>query len=369
MTRSGPPDEEQLRKELEAELQRRVQPLAPDLLARGPSEAIKELLARHGRPPGPDPVRQPAAYALWRRAFAPSVRFAKMELPSLPEKLTYRLTPSDRSLREALISAPVGQTRIGDSGNWSGAVIIPNHAGRFWLSIGDWRVPKPKPPPGKGDGCFGSSTWVGLDGYRKWVGGLPQVGTSQFVEVKKGVPTVNTYAWWQWWSRGQLAPTLKYAPFDPTVFPVAPGNEMIGLVIALGPDPTLGADTVIQFIANLATKLIITQGIVAAPTPVPYDGYTFSTFAKGTSAEWIMERPTRFFSDELYDLPKFDQVPFGGCAAVMKHGTDFGAGEKILLGAEYLRMYEVLGKPHRVRALVKTKLGSPVGFKVLQRRP
>ncbi len=365
MTRSKRPNVKKLRKELEADLRERVQPLPQDLLARGPLGAITELLATHDRPPGPDPSRQPRAHALWHRAFASSVRFAKMEQPSLPKELTYRLTQSDRSLREALISAPVGQTRVGESGNWSGAVVVPHHAGRFWLSIGKWRVPEPKPPVGKGDGCFGSSTWVGLDGYRRWVGGLPQVGTSQFVEVSNGVPTVNTYAWWQWWSRGQLAPPLKYGSFNPTTFPVTPGDEMIGLVIALGPDPTLGAGTVIQFIVNLATNLIITQGIVTAPTPVPYDGYTFSTFAKGTSAEWIMERPTRFFSDELYDLPKFDQVSFGGCAAVMKHGNDFGFGEKVLLGAEYLRMYEVLEKPHRVRTLAKPKPGSPVGFKVL----
>ena len=74
---------------------------------------------------------------------------------------------------------------------------------------GSWQAPVVAPPTPGEIGEFHSSTWIGLDGQRRYLNSsLPQIGTAQYVDVTAAATTFTTKAWWQWWLRDHFNPKL-----------------------------------------------------------------------------------------------------------------------------------------------------------------
>ena len=100
--------------------------------------------------------------------------------------------------------------------------------------IASWTVPDVK--PGNGEGPWVCSTWIGIDGLRRWMKSMPQMGTTQVVgdtgEVDEhGTPLPKYFAWWQWWLLGRSIQV-------PVVFPLATatGKKVFCCVTLLPPD-------------------------------------------------------------------------------------------------------------------------------------
>ncbi|MBV1797269.1 hypothetical protein KSF81_09470 [Siccirubricoccus sp. G192] len=235
--------------------------------------------------------------------------------------------------------ADIAISRLEKSLNWSGAYVTPSHGRRLIHAAGVWRVPEPKPRPA--DAEYACSAWVGLDGYRRWVAGLPQIGTVQSVTVTGGQagPPV-TQSWWQWWVRGQelLPVILKNVP-------VRPGDEVICILRAMTPD-------LVRFhIKNRSSPGVFATIQVLAPKYQPEPNGPFVTArVLGTTAEWIMERPTVPGSARLYPLPDYGTVEFADCVVRSRH-PPAAARRQLLRGAGLIRMYEMLPNPSRVAVI------------------
>ncbi len=186
-----------------------------------PLSASPHELKQNGIPPKPDRLSQPKQYAFWTTLFSPPLRFvAAMFAFAAPQM---RLNP--------LAPLPAFGTRHETSLNWSGAYITPKQDRMFTAVYGSWRVPTPNPPLTSGqpvDGDYRSSTWIGLDGQRRYLNSsLPQIGTAQFVKVVGGQPAPHITAWWQWWLRGQKLPPITLN------LPVQPGDLVIGSLVVI----------------------------------------------------------------------------------------------------------------------------------------
>ena len=88
--------------------------------------------------------------------------------------------------------------------------------------------------------------------------------------------------------------------------------------------------------------------IVDSPLVPPIGRQAWIT---GATAEWITERPTDVPTDDLFELPDYDEVRFKNCFA-MSGGlpwlTEPRPGiEQTLDGARLIRMYKVLRQPSR----------------------
>ena len=154
-----------------------------------------------------DPESEPEEYRLCQGLFTPpAMRALNFVRPEFDFDVSYRLDMSNQ---------PTGSARIESSPNWSGAYVVPSHGRRFNRIAASWRVPKVNPPkPADGGdpvpGDYRSSTWIGLDGHRRYTNGMPQMGTAHFVKVADdGCVTRDYHLWWQWWARGQMNPPVR----------------------------------------------------------------------------------------------------------------------------------------------------------------
>lgn len=312
-------------KEIEESTRRFAEPSADF----DPRTANPEDLERYGIPPPPDRHLDAREYDFWERMFTPPLRFRRSEfafsfpLP-FPYRLNYRVTG-------------VGGRHQG-SANWSGGYVTPKRGTRIEKVHATWQVPTPNVPASAPAGVteFRSSTWVGLDGQRRYLhSSLPQIGTSQIVRQVNGIWETSLEAWWQWWVRGHQFPPVRLVDFL-----VSPGDLILCSLEVLSP-------TIVKFyIKNQRTGHFErfeapapSATMAAGPTPVQLE-------VSGATAEWIMERPTRWLSDVLYSLPDYNTVAFNDCFAVATHRS----GRKEILdltGAKLINMYEVRANPHR----------------------
>ena len=227
----------------------------------------EEILKKHVIPASVDLTRDTAWAAHWADLFSTPPRIVPAEFRSVDFKATPLAAPSlDRpqaGRRRGL--ARVCQT----SPNWSGGYVVPEDGGHVTGVIGQWTVPAVQPGvayPGNTlpHRC---SIWVGVDGKFQWADSMPQIGTEHTVSGQE--PRSDHKAWIQWWRRrGGTVPVYADA------ITLGPGDTVsCGLVL----DETLGAATF--HMKNHATGLMI---VVRACTGHP---------ARGSSAEWIVERP------------------------------------------------------------------------------
>jgi hypothetical protein len=227
--------------------------------------------------------------------------------------------------------------------NWSGGCIAATGGNQFTQVWGSWEVPMPKPPsPTPGD--YRCSTWIGIDGHQRFDYSLPQMGTTRKVVVANdgtvGPPAVE--AWWQWWFRNDP----NNGPWVFPNFPVQPG-DFVRCVLTV-----MSQDLIRFFIKNETRGGKATHADVPAPSfslPIPIE---FP--ARGATAEWVTERPTKLGSDDLYCLPDYGTATFVDCLAVSGTGG-IGDQPQSLDDARLIKMIEIREKPHRIATISKVK--------------
>ncbi len=344
-----------------------------------PLQADAAELARHGLPAKPDDARDPEMYEFWHLMLSQPLQFIAPEF--VIEKLGKprehhrhrRVGPRSAQRRGQLFT---GRTHREGSRNWSGLYVTPKRPNAFTKVVGSWHVPTVSLPQSRAIGPapindeYRSSVWLGLDGHRRLPhASLPQIGTSQFLNVPTG--HVTTAAWWQWWVNGLECPPVEIANL-----PVAAGDRMLASVTALaGGDAAFhGKDQVAEgwlgglrrwgqrrvarasvrpgeqvlFHVKNQTSGLFAVFSVEAPT-IPSKGTRagMKAVVSGTTAEWIVERPTQLTSVNLYPLPRYTDVTFCHCMARSVPVLGGTHADRRLEGARLIKMYEVFERPHR----------------------
>jgi hypothetical protein len=311
-----------------------------------PTEATQLELDRYCLPQKPDPKSQPALSEAWRRMFELPHNWVrpKIEHVHIAQKIRHyyiaRKIPQARQ-----IFASTTTTRYEDSKNWSGAEIVPHGANQFVQIFGEWAVPSPIIPPPYDRGpqnrtnVYKSSTWIGLDGDRRYLNSsLPQVGSGQCLTVDPtGVETRKYYVFFQWWARDQVRLTLDTIKG----IEIKAGTSVMGLVWAI--DPT----HVIVVFRNFAPLNQITVFVRQSP-----ETKTIRPIISGATADWIMERPTvlELGGTALELFPSYDRVHFKHCVAGVARTAGQSTSEEVLKAPRLKRMFEVASDaPSRTR--------------------
>ncbi|WP_271601070.1 G1 family glutamic endopeptidase [Bradyrhizobium sp. CCBAU 45384] len=229
--------------------------------------------------------------------------------------------------------------------NWSGACIAATEGTQFTQMWGAWQVPKPTAPsPAPGD--YRCSTWIGIDGHRRFDNSLPQMGTTQKIVVANdgSVGPPSAEAWVQWWFRGDR----DTGPWMLPNFPLQP-EDYVRCVLTV-----ISQDHVRFFIKNETQGGKSLSVDLLAPTlPILYPGGSPVEFpARGVTAEWVTERPTILHSTDLYRLPDYGMATFDDCFALAGTG---GIGYQLqdLENARLIKMIEIRDNPHRIAPLSK----------------
>lgn len=307
-------------------------------------------LARFGLPPRPDARADPELFELWRRMLSPPLRFVDAGF-GFERQARHRLlrTPATGSGKATALA---GATRIGGSQNWSGAVVLAHGGMRFTSVWGSWRVPTPRapagadparPPPG---GQYQCSSWIGLDGHRLHSVSMPQMGTTQALELVGGAWTAKVSVWHQWWTRGQNFPFVTLESFA-----LDPEDEVIATLTVVNP---------------LKVRFTIKNQSKGDCALVEWSADSPLAPVEGSAAEWIVERPTDLHDESiLYELPDYGSVTFTDCAATM-------AGVPCSLEARRLiRMHRSFNNPHRAETISMPEEVGPGGrsLRVVYRGP
>jgi Peptidase A4 family len=295
-----------------------------------PLKASNEDLVSYAYPRRPPPENE-EAYGIWRAIVSGS-------LPTR-EDLYLRLgTTPDYQLS---FNVPFSSGREETSRNWSGLVAHSTGNNPFMSVFGLWQVPVVSAPMGMGSGDFRCSTWIGLDGTRRSLPSMPQIGTTQRVHVVRGVAKIDFEAWSQWWAVGGIT---RIQPFNG--FPITGGDTV-----------ACSVDVVSPTLVNVSVTNI-TQGthpyirsmvpiVIATPAGAPI---VLNPPVTGTTAEWIAERPREIAPPmNLFPLPVFDRVTFTAATVTEASGTQRGLG------------------PVKVIRMVEPHAGPPAQLKVLSR--
>ncbi len=250
-----------------------------------PMLASQEELLSRGYPMRPDPDATPEAYATW-------LRIVTQEATEIEPKTVTR--PGFRGGRSTQILSPIGQRLPSaiDSTNWSGFAVYRDPyiidlrpPQPYVFATSEWFVPSVAGEQGVQD--F-SALWVGMDGLTN--GDVLQDGTEQDA-IGMNVLGIK-------WTMASFSAWVEFFPADSvalTNFKVSPGDHMLGQVWMGNPGsaPTLSGAFGVCYLFDLTTGSFTT---VYIPPPL---GAAFA----GSSAEWIMERPT--VNGAGTDLPAF----------------------------------------------------------------
>ena len=289
-------------------------------------------------PRKPDPEGRPALSDAWQRMFELPLNWVR---PRIDSQLAHNIP---QLFRQLFVSTT---TRYEKSRNWCGAEIVPHGAKQFVQIFGEWAVPNPiiPPPydrgPQNGTNVYKSSTWIGLDGDRRYLNSsLPQVGTDQYLTVDPtGVETREFFVFFQWWAQDQNELTLDIIKG----IQINAGTSVMGLVWAI--DPT----HVLVVFRTFAPLNQITVFLRQAP-----ETKTIQPIISGATAEWIMERPTalKLGSTALELFPSYNGVYFKHCVAGMARTAGQSTSEEVLNAPRFKRMFEVASDaPSRTRII------------------
>jgi hypothetical protein len=338
----------------------------------GPLDSDLDMVEfiRLGVPPRPT---DPVALQLWREMVVPGLKIE----PPFPRRpatglFDYRKDMAVGVERLAAIEGDDDPTpaalgalsrgRLGSSRNWSGAAIFPNRGNRINQVIGSWTVPKVK--PGKGKGPWVCSTWIGIDGLRRWMKSMPQMGTAQVVG-DTGEGGAPYFAWLQWWLRGR---SIQLPAIIPA--PIAPGKKVYCCLTLLPPDqPNPGDRHNVQFF--LRVDGVGVPVVLRPPTNKLENDDARGVPTSGASAEWILERPTALKESknknvkegDLYPLPDFGSAGADGFSASFSPDPDPTVVASIaaapgISAANFrtplrLRMMEHRSEPSRMAVIAK----------------
>jgi peptidase A4-like protein len=279
-----------------------------------PLKASPEELETFFLPPIPDPRAAPQAHANWIKAMSPPLSF--------PENRVVEELFAATLLRSRYRQRGSGDFSEESSQNWSGGYIVPRDFSKMTLVQGRWRVPDPK-PSFAGNGEFASSVWVGLDGHAPTSRSMPQVGTGQYVSVAGGPPSLDLFAWWQWWERDDpRGQQIRYKGF-----PILAGQTVYTQIQALS------RTKVSVFVKNETTGLAFPHWYVVQSPPLVGTN-PLPPHVEGRTAEWIVERPTNPRTGRYFDLANYGTATFIDC-----HGACV-SGDLRLQRARLIRMNE-----------------------------
>jgi Peptidase A4 family len=301
-----------------------------------PLAASDDELESFKLPPRPDARSSPYAFANWRRAMSPPLRF-------IPNDVFRGLVLDLKNLFTIDVSRRQRPQLASDSAelsnNWSGATIRDDLGETYDLVQGTWMVPRPYPPPPRipgglwSHGDFSVSVWIGLDGHDPGSLSLPQIGTTQVVSAATDTDnpsglTVSVTAWWEWWFKDD--PTSHQIDIPAALFPVQIGDVICAQLNVLNPT------TVRAFIKNLSSGLVY-PGFDLTPPTVTVQNPAGPVKVEGQTAEWIVERQTKPMSTAMLPFCNFGAVVFTGCNAqvVTAGGT---SGDRQLQRARTIRM-------------------------------
>ena len=258
--------------------------------------AQEELLSR-GYPMRPDPDQMPDAYANWLRVVTSEATEIKPRVVTRPG---FHGGPT--------LIRPVSPSTM-NSNNWSGFALYrdPNLVDRNppppYASVSaEWYVPSVVGEAGVQDR---SLLWVGLDDLTG--GDVLQVGTGQDA---MGVSVLGIQ-----WTVASFYGWTEFFPQDLqelTNFNLEPGDHMMGQVIMgnVGPVGAEEGALGVCYLFNLTTNTSVWIYIL------PPAGTTFT----GSSAEWIMERPT--INGVLTDLSDYSAATMFNAWAQRADGTE-----------------------------------------------
>lgn len=302
-----------------------------------PRTATPDELDQHGLPPKPDPTVYPERYAFWVRTF--SKEFSADPVQFVEADFDYE----EREVKPlAAYLRVLTPSRHESSINWSGAYITPRDGANFTEVHASWRVPMVQAPAGAaaviGASEYRSSTWIGLDGQRRYRNSsMPQIGTSQFVRIKNGQWVPKYGVWWQWWVRDAENPPPITLPL-----PVDAGDEILASLIVVG-------QSRVQYLIANHTKGIVCRPFVE-PDPTHYLLYPQHTrrlTVPGATAEWVTERPMNWNTKRIYELPDYGRTTFQHCFAVSARGLHHEERVQTLAGARLINMHGAEMQPFR----------------------
>jgi Peptidase A4 family len=315
-----------------------------------PLTASNRHLAQFGLPERPDDDSEPEGLAFWQEMLGHPTEFVE---PEFPEKTESELL---RALRHR--QGPGLRPRFDhreNSRNWSGAYITPlPRPNRFLQVAGAWTVPAPTVPgvlPSHANSSneeYRSSTWIGIGGHRSY-NSLPQIGTSQNVELVNGRPTVLTGAWWQWWVKGMRE---HHVPIPILNFDVREGDYILASVTVEAPWP---GDARFNLKNRRSGRFVAFK--VRAPAGI---------LPLGATAEWIHERPTKFDSRDRYPMPDCREISFRRCLAWS--APDLGMPmlpQRLGNSARLIRMAEIFDRPHRSALVSLAERTGPTGVRLV----
>jgi hypothetical protein len=302
-----------------------------------PLEQLKEREQFHEFGlPFPDP--QSPIYDTWQTIYSPPPTF-KFEAEADFEVLAdYQLNPN-----VVPTQAPIITTRWETSGNWSGAYIEPRNDTVFSEVSAHWSVPDLSSVPTP-HVTHSSSIWVGLDGQRLYFNSsLPQIGTTQAIDDNG---TIDYHPWYQWWERGQTNPR----PHRIKAFPITAGDVVFCNVQTVSPN------RVIVSIAKLNPPKQLWSRKLRAPTYLARPYINDHPRISGATAQWIVERPMKPNTDDLFPLVDYGRVHFRRCwATIAPEPGAPSAGYQTLDGARFIRMYDRRNRPARI-AMISSPL-------------
>jgi hypothetical protein len=302
-----------------------------------PLVASPEELSRFGFSTRPDARLQPVQFSFWERRYAgrKTITYKPFEFSLSPGSFPI-LFPAVNKRQTGLGARSRHQT----SKNWSGAYIKPRDGGMFTFVQAAWQIPALSATTAP-ELC---STWIGLDGQRRYYhSSLPQIGTAQY----SGTSGPVCFAWFQWWASAQ---GLGSAPVKLPTLPVAAGDSISATLEVVDPQ------TVKFTIMNESQNIHLTPFNYHPPIgPAPY-------LVSGATAEWVVERPSLWPTNYLFELPAFGTVVFRDCMAVQTNLSNGMKVERNSNGASLIDMYRVLEQPARTEkiAFAHTTLGGDV---------
>ena len=281
-----------------------------------PMALSAQALIAQGYPPRPDPAKHPVRYARWLRQVSrpvtqvtphqvphPSVRFARTTTRPKPHAAEFSPTlPLPPPFAAAKFNA--------NFSNWSGAYLTrPN--GQFDQIQADWTVP----------GVASINPQIFYSAAAEWIG-LDNSGTDLYQSGSDSECWFDPFFGWTFTNYWMWLELLPFAPWGIPNFPLSPGDAVsVDIFLADangmtwfkdGSDGGLtGADTSVWFMVYNDTQRASFWGTYPR-APVSQDGLSSSGYT-GTTAEFIVERPTDASNGSLYPLAFFGIADMNTC--------------------------------------------------------
>jgi peptidase A4-like protein len=286
-------------------------------------DAPQRELDLYGIPPRPDSSAEGQYFKFWKELVSPPFHRREPQFHILD--LPFQTQPP---------------SNLESSLNWSGAVVSPPWPKRITLAVAGWIVPEVNPPSLPAlftqAGTPKTLVWVGLDGHNARLPkiSLPQIGTYHTID---GSSEDQHFAWSSWWHHSSQQQTVSKI----TNFEIYPGQEiMAGLWVMISGDVSF-------FIKNQSTgefRPFVCKQPLADIEPL------------GSSAEWVVERPTEPTTGKLYPLAAYGSVDFKYCMA-RAADKPLGPGPLMTLAqnGRMIKMREAFADPYRTVYVSRAK--------------